>query len=279
MNDFADWLQNEGKQPNTVKRYKIVANEFTNWIEKKNKIPFNPTIITTKEVLEWVAFLSKNNKESTIKNKVICIRSYLKYLNEVEGRELRIDEIYFTSDTKVNTLHFLNEKDKSLLLKFINDKSSFQKNHWLFYRNKAIITIMLYGGLRASEVINLRVSDINKGSIRVRENYGIKERSVSVNQEMKQHITEWITERAKRNSLTDRLFTSKKNVPLTYSGIRHLFDAISKQIGIECLTSQTLRHTFCKVLIELGYSIEEVAKLAGHSDLSITRRYEEELKN
>lgn len=69
------------------------------------------------------------------------------------------------------------------------------------------------------------------------------------------------------------MFTSQKNGPLSPRAVEHLLTKYAYAARLEGITPHTLRHTFCKSLIDAGESLDRVAVLAGHSNLNTTARY------
>ena len=69
-----------------------------------------------------------------------------------------------------------------------------------------------------------------------------------------------------------RIFQGQRG-PLSPRGVQVLVRGYAEKVGLEDVTPHTLRHTFCKTLIDSGAQLQEVAALAGHESLETTRRY------
>jgi integrase/recombinase XerC len=69
------------------------------------------------------------------------------------------------------------------------------------------------------------------------------------------------------------LFASHRAKQFTPRGVQHLVDRYAYNARLDYVTPHTLRHSFCKNLIDVGISLDKVALLAGHTSLDVTRRY------
>lgn len=139
-------------------------------------------------------------------------------------------------------------------------------------RDEVLIGIMLHVGLRVSEVCALEREDIvlseRSGKIIVRRGKGNKYREVPANKTIRRIILRWLEENSE-----GPLFANRKGKKMSS---RAVFDVVEKYAYIAKLqevTPHTLRHTFCKNLIDMGVPIDQVAVMAGHSSLDVTKRY------
>lgn len=138
-------------------------------------------------------------------------------------------------------------------------------------RDEAMIGLMLHAGLRISELCFLKRDDIEiaprSGSVRVRGK-GNKERIVPLNVTIRKILECWF-----RENPGDPLWPNKYGKPISVRGVRKLFNEYAYDARLKGVTPHTLRHTFCKNLVDSGVSIDQVAMLAGHSSLDVTKLY------
>ena len=142
-------------------------------------------------------------------------------------------------------------------------------------RNRAILEVMYRGGLRLSEVVNLRPRDVRweSSGLEVRKGKGAKDRNVPVDSETVGWLRAWETLRPKGK----RFFCTLKGGEL--SG-RYLQEMV-KRLAVKALgddrgkrvTPHVLRHTYATELLNGGFTIREVQDLLGHSSVQTTQIY------
>lgn len=283
MQHYVSWLEQQGKRPNTIQRYKSTLEEFKKWYEDTNGYTFKPENISTMDIHEWQHYLmevakakrgkhkGKSLSVSTVATMIERLKPFFKYMFE-EG-EIKTDPGAYVKPPKIQRkgdVKWLDCIERNRLLRYLEDEELIQKNSWRNYRNLAIIYVMLQAGLRVSEVANLKVTDIEDGFIYVRDG---KARKVPMNTDIRKILHKWEEQRNSKEVNTDYLFISQKNGPLSVLGIEHIFKTIRKHTGLEGLTPHVLRHTFGHDLIEKGIPISYVAELMGHSDINTPRIY------
>lgn len=143
-------------------------------------------------------------------------------------------------------------------------------------RDSSMIELLYASGLRVSELIAIKLGDINfeAGFIRVLGK-GDKERVVPVNTRALARIKEYVQEERpaiikKKQSLY--LFVTASGRPMTRQRFWQTIKAVGRQIGIE-LSPHTVRHCFATHLLEGGADLRSVQKMLGHSDISTTQIY------
>lgn len=144
-------------------------------------------------------------------------------------------------------------------------------------RDTAMVTLLLHTGIRVAEVCALTMDDVTlgdrSGSIVVRHGKGMKARTVPLNATARRALRSWLAE---RGGGPGALFTRKKGLRSKGLGPRAVEYMIKKYAlaaRLEGVSPHTLRHTFCKSLVDAGESLDRVAALAGHSNLNTTARY------
>ena len=126
--------------------------------------------------------------------------------------------------------------------------------------------MLAYAGLRISEALNIQLTDFNLtvGELKVRGK-GDKDRVVYLNDKIINSIREFL--RVRQND-SPYLFANKNNGIIHRSTINKVFNKYSEKI-----TPHMLRHYFCTNALEGGFSVHEVAYLAGHSNVHTTLLY------
>ncbi|MEA2016273.1 MAG: tyrosine-type recombinase/integrase, partial [Actinomycetota bacterium] len=139
-------------------------------------------------------------------------------------------------------------------------------------RNKAIMGIMLFAGLRVSEVVNLRPGDINLGrnKFRVVCGKGSKDRDLYINDYLSILLSKWRDIRPK----SIYFFSTLKGKKLLPRYIQATVKRYSKKSGItKNVSPHTLRHTFATQFYREKKDIESLRKILGHEDISTTTIY------
>jgi site-specific recombinase XerD len=144
-------------------------------------------------------------------------------------------------------------------------------------RDRAIVALLLFTGLRLSEVAALQVADVRisarKGVVVVRSGKGDAYREVELNALVRAMLDEWVAERAKiaRQGETS-FFVSRTGSALSSRSIDLAVRRVAARARLE-LSAHILRHTFVTGLVRAGNDLVLVAELAGHRRLETTRRY------
>lgn len=143
--------------------------------------------------------------------------------------------------------------------------------------SRAIIAVFVYGGLRRSECLDLKVDDLDtkEGSLLVRQGKGQKSRRVFLCEEGVTALREWLTQRP-QNCRHDWLFALDANRRLHHDGLRHLVEtlaAIAGMKGNEAVKPHTLRHFCATNLSRSGADIRSIQAFLGHSMLQTTALY------
>lgn len=146
----------------------------------------------------------------------------------------------------------------------------------LDFRNSAMVELLYSSGLRVSELINLKMEDINfeAGFIRVLGK-GSKERIVPVNQRAIERIKTYLKDFRKllvKRRHSDYLFITGRGMPMTRQRFWQTIRVYGKKIGID-ISPHTLRHSFATHLLEGGADLRSLQKMLGHADISTTQIY------
>lgn len=146
-------------------------------------------------------------------------------------------------------------------------------------RDRAIVVVLLYTGLRLAELVALHVGDLRisarKGVVIVRSGKGDAYREVPLNALVRQVLDEWLAER--KNKAVDEdgeqpLFVGRSGRRLSKRSVDDVVRDLGNDAGIS-LSAHILRHTFLTRMVRQGSDLVLVAELAGHRRLETTRRY------
>ncbi|MEB3698046.1 site-specific integrase, partial [Escherichia coli] len=145
-------------------------------------------------------------------------------------------------------------------------------------RDIAIVLTLCGTGLRAGELVKLERRDYDNGILTVRQGKGRKYREIHVADAVDKAIRAWM--KASVNEADSALFSRIQrngkvaSQPLTTTGLTGILAELQHTSGIARFTPHDMRRTFITRLLEQGVDINTVRKLAGHSDISTTTRYD-----
>jgi integrase len=146
----------------------------------------------------------------------------------------------------------------------ILNHSEFQRLYQASSNNlKPILLTAINTGMRLSEVLNLKWSDINlkEGYLLVTDSKNYESRTISLNPTLKATLS-----RMGKESQSEYVFNGRKTIKRAWT------NALRKS-GIPHCRFHDLRHTFASNLVMNGYDLVTVAELMGHKDISMTKRY------
>ncbi len=138
-------------------------------------------------------------------------------------------------------------------------------------RDYTMLYLMLMTGMRVSELLNLKVSDIDfpNSYITIRMGKGRKDRIIPLNKNVKELLYNYVKLVKPKEGLFDNKNSSKSR-----RGVLYVIRKYCKKAGIEKkVTPHTFRHTFATLLLKKGENIRLVQSLLGHSNISTTAIY------
>ncbi len=145
------------------------------------------------------------------------------------------------------------------------------------YRDKAMLEVLYSTGIRVSELISLRVSDVDLQSCVLRCNGKNKPRSIPLHpaavRALKEYIA-FIRSQMIRDPMDDTLFVNVNGDAMSRQGFWKILKSYQLKAGIEKnITPHTLRHSFAAHHLEKGTELQVVQQMMGHSDVSTTHIY------
>lgn len=253
---FVKHKEAHGKATNTTKAtYICILEDFIKSIKADTVSDLDILVIDN-----FIDTLSlKNYKPKTIKNKIVVIRSFIKFLYSKNLIDIRPEAIEIPKTTEVEA-NFLSEEEQSALIKSARN-----------LRDKALIMTILSSGLRASEILNLKEDDLYRRSLIVSRGKGGKPRVTFIDPLTEKSIREY---HHKREVDSIFVFTNSFGKPLSRQYLSRMISETALRAGIKKrVSAHTLRHSFATNMLRKGARIEDVQPLMGHSNISTTRLY------
>lgn len=245
-------LKLRGFSPQTTKMYLFYCQKMLEYIKKQ------PEDLTEDDIKDFLAYKFSEDKLSNAS--IVLIKAALKFFyTETLGK--KISDI--KTPKRSNRLPVVLSRDeiKSLIEKTENRK------------HRLIIELLYSSGLRLSECVNLKYSnlDLNDGIGWVRSGKGSKDRIFIVSDIFKKDLIEYMNKTGGDNKGFIFTVNGKK---MTTRGIQHAIKVSTERAGIEKdVHVHTLRHSFATHLLENGVDIRKIQKLLGHSNLQTTQIY------
>lgn len=264
---FLRHLQSKNFSEHTVRAYTEDLQEFTAFCSARKYSPaqaFAPEAIRS-----FLANLSANSPaRNTLLRKTATLRSLARYL--VEQGQLEKNPFKLLPSPKKERLlpKFLSEEEVDRLLDTAAEKGRFAA------RNKALFELVYSSGLRRSEVIGLKIADVDffSGVVRVLGK-GNKERLVPVTDTALVALKDYLSVRTNPQP-QDALFLNKNGTALTGDGVAYLFKHLAIGSGIaRKVTPHSLRHSFATHLLNNGCDLRSLQEMLGHKNLSATQVY------
>ena len=269
-------LIDKGYSNNTINSYRIDLEKFLKY--NKNR---NVNDISNDDIREYVKWLSKNElNQKTISRNISCLRSFYKFLVIEKFVKNNPSDSLITPKIKKSLPSTLTEEE---VLKLLDIKltDSFS------YRNKAMLELMYGTGLRVSELVSLKLQDIDLSEDIVRTfGKGKKERIIPIGDYAVEYLKKYLEEYRPlmlKKTNCEYVFLNNHGKKMTRQGFFKIVKKIADENGInKQLSPHTLRHSFASHLLKYGADLRTIQELLGHSDISTTQIYthitNEELK-
>ena len=211
----------------------------------------------------------KHNKASTVSRKLSSLRGFYKFLinNEyVTNNPFTLVKMP-KKDKKLPRFFYYNELEELFLIPDVSTP--------LGQRDRLILEILYASGVRVSELVNIKLSDINDEEIKVLGKRN-KERITRIGEYAREYLDLYLDDGyLKLNKNNEKyLFLNNNGKVLTTRGIRYILDKIIQKSSVgKKISPHMLRHSFATHLLNEGCDILSVQELLGHESLSTTAIY------
>tara|TARA_B100000678_G_scaffold48750_1_gene38477 strand:+ start:967 stop:1866 length:900 start_codon:yes stop_codon:yes gene_type:complete len=272
INDFKDYLKIErGLSENSITSYENDINKLKSFLNDKGKI--SPLNVSADHVKEFVYNISKEVKANSQSRIISGLKSFYDYL--LFEKLIKINPVSNIESPKLR-----RKLPSTLSIEEINSMiNNIDKTKKESERNIAIIETLYGCGLRVSELINLKISDLyfEEDFVKV-TGKGNKQRLVPVSEVNKQCINTYlINSRTKLNidsRSSDIIFLNRNGYKLTRAMIFTIVKSLSKKAGIKkTISPHSFRHSFATHLLENGADLKTIQQLLGHESITTTEIY------
>jgi len=260
---FKEHLESEERSDNTIISYLSDLESFIKWFEKTQGSSFHPRLVTALDLRDYKRLLTQKYKLGSVNRKLSTLSVFLGWAKETKCIET-LPKIPKQVKEQRSGIRWLSCTEQNALLRRVERYGS--------ARDVGTVKLLLNTGLRVSELTALLWSDVEisdrKGELVVRSGKGSKRRLVPLNKDAREALLLLGYEETQG---TDKPVAIGQRGQMTRRGIQNVLEKYRGDI--DNLSCHSLRHTFCKNLVDAGVSLEKVASLAGHESLETTRRY------
>jgi site-specific recombinase XerD len=274
-----------GMAENTIISY---TNDIKSFLKEMNLE--STDYVTTADIRKWISAMlnpiaGKALAVSTINRRLNSLRSYYTWLirnNKLQSNPMLDIQDLKSADEESEKIMWLTEGEFEELLQTLRKKPVKSRGvnpEEKYRRDRMIIYLLTYAGLRVNELSNLRIADVDLVMKRIRiVGKGMKVRTVPISNILLDELQDWLMFRAKMAKKKPHVdhspyvFYSQRSSKFTVRGIQTMIEGYS--LPNKKLTPHMFRHTFCKWMLKAtNNDIEKVRRLAGHSNISTTSRY------
>ncbi len=268
-NKFIDYLNIQKNYSSyTLLNYKKDIEEYELFLKEKN---YNYKNMDYKKCTEYLLFLdNKNLKKTSVSRRLSSLRTFYKYL-VLNNYTLNNPFLLVSSPKKEKKMpKFINYSGIEEIFNMPNTKTKEGQ------REKVILEILYGSGVRVSELVNIKIKDIDYSNKTILIfGKGSKERMVSFGEPALDSIKQFINDGRKQYKIdSEYLIVGKNEAQLTTRRIEQIIGELINKTSIKMnITPHMFRHTFATHLLDNGSDLIAVQELLGHESLSSTEIY------
>ena len=271
--DYSHYLKIErGLSSHTIQNYIRDVKKLISFIDKK-KITSTPIEIKEDLIQQFIYEIAKEISPRSQARIISGLRSYFDYLIFENYRASNPTDLIETPKIGVKLPDTLSEQEINSLISAI-DLSKAEGE-----RNRAMLETMYSCGLRVSELIHLKISDLffDEGFIKI-VGKGNKERFVPIHYSAQKYIVLYMNEIRSHLSIKkgfqDTLFLNRRGKSLSRQMIFMILKALAIKINLnKKISPHTFRHSFATHLLKNGADLRAIQQMLGHESITTTEVY------
>jgi site-specific recombinase XerD len=262
---FLRTLEGKNRSKATIRAYATDLSHFTSWIHTNSIVIVSSAQIERADLIEYLAFLGKLGLMGVSRaRKLTAIREFFRFL-ELEGLvQKNPANGVETPRRERSARNFLTLAEYTRMLSLAGGNP----------RDYCLLQVFLQTGVRLSELVNLRIADIDlqAATLRVADGKGMAARDIELEKRGIQAIKNYLLNRPQ--TLDDHLFLNYQSEPISECGVRKLVAKYKTKAGITKNAScHSLRHTFGTYKAGKGVSPFQLQRWLMHKSLSTTQIY------
>lgn len=271
IQNYLDYLHLEKRySSHTLKAYRTDLSIFSFYIKNN----YNTTIDKANHsmIRSWlIEELNKGNSSRTVNRKITSLKSFYKHLIKLQKVDFNPTSKIIASKTSKKLPQFVGVSEMNDLLNKLEFNEDFSG-----VRDKLIIEIFYSTGIRLSELINIKITDVDikKSQIKVLGKRN-KERLIPLTHELQKSIEKYFVLRMEKKAIDSSFFLlansgKKLNPSMVYRKVNDLLKGVTT---LEQKSPHILRHTFATHMLNNGADLNVIKELLGHASLSATEIY------
>ncbi|MEZ4682207.1 MAG: tyrosine-type recombinase/integrase [Caldilineaceae bacterium] len=249
--------------PSTITFYKLKVGDFSRWLQGRDIT--DVTAITSTDIKRYLVHLQERGLNDTSQHDYArAVKTFLNYC----VRDELLDRSPFD---KVK----MPQQEQRLPVVLTDDEVRRALHMVKPQRNRLIVRFILDSGVRAAELLALNVGDIEMatGVVVVRLGKQQKERLTAIGGRTRKEVKRYLIERGHPSSHEPLIASTTTGARLSMPGLMGAFRKMQGQTGIDHLTAHALRRTMATRAMENGANEYILARMLGHSDLQMLKRY------
>lgn len=271
---FIDYLKFEKRySPHTLKAYYNDLDQFVNYMQVTYKIE-DVNLINHQMIRSWIVqLMGGNNTSRSVNRKLSTLKSYYKYLQKENLIQFNPVLKITPPKTDKKLPEFIDQESMDFLFENINFSNDFSGT-----RDKLIIELFYFTGMRLSELINIKDSDIDLVKLQLKVlGKRNKERIIPFVENLKESILHYeiIRDRDIEKVEPDNyLFLTKKGKKIYKKLVYRVVKLYLSQVStLQKNSPHVLRHTFATHMLNNGADLNAIKEILGHANLAATQVY------
>jgi len=275
---WQNWLENEKRcSKHTMDAYYRDLSFFFDFLaEYKNK-PANKNMLSNLKIRDMRAYLSnrisKHISRTSNARSISSVKSFFRWL---EANEILKNSAVISFSPPKIPKSLPKAVDEEIAVDILEEIKNFAKKSWLGKRDVAIFTLIYGCGLRISEALAIKKSDLENGEFIIIKGKGNKERLVPLLPIITEKIDDYLKACPYKVRKDEELFLGSRGDVVNPGVIQRQLRKLRAYLNLpETVTPHALRHSFATHLLAAGGDLRTIQELLGHSSLSTTQRYTE----
>ena len=227
--------------------------------------------VSENSIINYIAFLTDTKTSSSINRCISSLKTFYKFLvinGDIKDNPM-LNVVHTKTEKKLPMFLSIEEVDKLLNIKLETDFD---------YRNKAMLELMYATGMRVSEVVNLKISDISLENGTVRSITKVnKERIIPLGDYALYYLKEYLENHRNnllKKKINDYVFLNNHGECYSRQAFFLLVKKLACEVGIKKeISPHKLRHSFATHLLENGADLRIIQEMLGHSSINTTEIY------
>ena len=277
LETYAAYLTNEKKMTeNTKQAYLRDLKHFTTFAAARGIT--DPAEVSSTDILAYLMELKTGGRsKSTVNRKLASLRTYYQYLLRIHAIGENPTETIKSPRVEKKEIQYLTPEEIERLLELPDDTAKGK-------RDRAILELLYATGIRASELIEMQLEDINvrMGFVKCAGNHG-SARIIPIGRPCRRAMDVYISEVRDvllKGQESEILFLNYAGKPFTRQGLWKILKEYGETAAFDVpLTPQVIRNSFAVHMLQNGADVKSLQELMGHEDISATQAYLSVVKN